>query len=116
MTNDDGRKPEGRPQVDGDARGQRRHSRIGVLAVQLRQRPLDRERRPRRALGIILLRHRVAEQRHQAVAKLLADLSAHLRHCRRGGVEICSNQIAPFLSIKSRGYAGRVPPDRRTSL
>ena len=105
-----------RPQLDGNARGKRGLSGVGVLAVQLGQRPLDRERRTDRALGIILLRHRVAEQRHQAVAELLGDLAAQFRHCRRCGIKIGSDEIAPFLGIEFRGYAGRNPPDRRTSL
>ena len=40
--------------------------------------------------------------------RLLGDLAAHLRHCRRRGVEICSNQVAPFLGIELRGNAGRI--------
>jgi len=63
-----------RPRIDRNAGGKSGLSAIGVLAVQLGERPLDRERRTDRALGIILLRHRVAEQRHQAVAELLGDL------------------------------------------
>ena len=39
-------------------------------------------------LRVVLLRHRIAEQHHQAVAQLLGDFAAHLRHCSRGGVEI----------------------------
>ena len=51
-----------------DARRKRRLSCIGVLSVQLGERPPDRERRPHCALGVVLLRHRMAEQRHQPVA------------------------------------------------
>ena len=65
------------------------------------------ERRPHRALGIVLLRHRIAEQRHQPVAELLGDMAAHLRHRRRGRVEIGADQIAPLLGIELRGNAGR---------
>ena len=104
-----------RPSVDRDARGERWLASAFVLAVQLGERALDRERRPHRALGIVLLRHRIAEQRHQPVAELLGDLAAHLRHRRRGGIEIGADQIAPFLGIEFRGDAGRNPPDRRTS-
>ena len=87
----------------------------GVLAVQFGQRALDRQRRPRRALGVVLMRHRIAEQRHQPVAELLGDMAAHLRDRRRGGIEIGADQIAPLLGIELRGNAGRARPDRRTS-
>ena len=98
-----------------DAGGKRRLARAGVLAVQLGERALDRERRPHRALGIVLLRHRIAEQRHQPVAELLGDIAAHLRHRRRSGVEISANQVAPFLGIEPARQCRSNPPDRRTS-
>jgi hypothetical protein len=86
----------------------RRPGRPGVLAVQLDKRALDRERRPHCALGIVLLRHRIAEQRHQSVAELLGDLTAHFHDRRRSGVEIRAHEIAPLLSIEARGNAGRI--------
>ena len=39
-----------------------------VLAVELGERTLDRQRRPCRPLGVVLMRDRIAEQRHQPVA------------------------------------------------
>ena len=90
-----------------DAGDELRLAGAGVLAVQLGQRALDRQRRPRRAFGIVLLRHRIAEQRHQPVAELLGDMAAHLRHRRRGGIEIGADEIAPLLGIELRGNAGR---------
>jgi hypothetical protein len=39
-----------------DARSERWHPRAGVLAVQLRQRPLDRERRADSTLCVMVLR------------------------------------------------------------
>ena len=92
---------------DPDARVERRLASTGILAVHLGERPLDRERGPRRAFGVVLLRHRIAEQRHQPVAELLGDMAAHLRHRRRGGIEIGADEIAPLLGIKLRGNAGR---------
>jgi len=68
---------------------------------------LDRECRPRRALGVVLVRDRIAKQSHQPVAQLPGDVAAHPRHRRRGGVEISADQIAPFLVIELRGNAGR---------
>ena len=37
---------------------------LSILAVHRGERPLDRERSPRRAFGVVLLRHRIAEQHH----------------------------------------------------
>ena len=79
----------------------------GVLAVELGKRALDRQRRARRALGVVLMRHRIAEQRHQPVAELLGDMAAHLVDRRRSGVEIGADEVAPLLGIELRGNAGR---------
>jgi hypothetical protein len=81
-----------RPGIDCNASCQHRLARASVLPVQLGQRPLDRQRRPHCPLGIVLLRHRIAEQCHQPVAELLGDFAAHF-HDRRGGhIEISANQ------------------------
>ena len=90
-----------------DAGGKLRLTGAGILAVQFGKRALDRERRPRRALGVVLVRHRIAEQRHQPVAQLLGDMAAHLGDRRRGGIEIGADEVAPFLGIELRGNAGR---------
>ena len=92
---------------EADAGGEHRLAGAGVLAVQLGQRALDRQRRPRRALGVVLLRHRIAEQRHQPVAELLGDMAAHFCDRRRGGIEIGADEVAPLLGIELRGNAGR---------
>ena len=92
---------------EADAGDERWLAGAGILAVQFSQRALDRERRPRRALGVVLMRHRIAEQRHQPVAELLGDMAAHLRHRRRSGIEIGADKVAPFLGIELRGNPGR---------
>ena len=74
----------------------------GVLAVQFRERALDRQRRPRRALGVVLVRDRIAEQRHDAVAEFLGDMAAHFLDCRRCGIEIGADQVAPVLGVELR--------------
>ena len=51
---------------------------------------------------------RIAEQRHQSAPELLGDLPAHLRYCRRGGIEIRVNQIAPLLDIELGPNVGRI--------
>ena len=65
------------------------------------------KRRAHRALGVVLVRDRIAEQRHQPVAELLRHMTAHLRHRRRGGIEIGADEVAPLLGIELRGNAGR---------
>ncbi len=94
--------------LDRDTRGERWFARSSIPAVQLHQRALDRQRRAHRPLGVVLLRHWVPEQRHQAVAKLLGDFATDFRYCRRSGIEIRANKIAPFLGIEFRGNASRV--------
>jgi hypothetical protein len=58
------------------------------------------QRRPPRALGVVLLCSRIAEQSHQAVAQLLGDAAAHLSHRRRSGVEIGADKVAPLLGVE----------------
>jgi hypothetical protein len=70
------------PQVDGDACSERWPADVLVLAVKVGERPLDRECRPHRPLRVVLLRHRIAEQRHQPVAELLGDFAAQLGYRR----------------------------------
>ena len=69
-----------------------------------------------RALGLVLLRHWIAEQRHPAVTKLLGDFAAHLRNCCRRGIKIGTDQFAPVLGIEPGSQCRSSPPDRRTSL
>jgi hypothetical protein len=38
------------------------------------------------SFGIVLLGHRIAEQRYHAVAQLLGDFTADIRYCRRRGI------------------------------
>jgi hypothetical protein len=70
-----------RPRVDGNARREGWLGGALILAVLLGKRPLDRQRRPHCTLSIVLLTHRVTEQRHQSVAELLGDPAVHLRYC-----------------------------------
>ena len=79
----------------------------GVLCVEFGERALDGERRADRALGVVLLRDRVSEQRHQPVAELLGDTAAHLRHRLRRSVEIGADQIAPILRRRGGRNGGR---------
>ena len=45
---------------------------------------------------------RIAEQRKDAVAQLLGYMPAELSDRRRGGIQITTNQVAPFLNIELR--------------
>jgi hypothetical protein len=45
---------------------------------------LDRERSPRRAFGIVLLRHWITKQHHQPVAQLLGHMTAQFGRSPRG--------------------------------
>jgi len=68
---------------------------------------LNRQRGANRAFGIVLLRDRVSEQRHQPVAEFLGDTPAHLRHRLRRGVEVGADQIAPILGVERGRNGGR---------
>ena len=54
-----------------DAGGKLGRAGSGVPGVEVGKRALDGERGAHRALGVVLLRLRIAEQRHQPVAELL---------------------------------------------
>ena len=64
-----GRVHHDRAALDADAGGKLGRARSGVPCVEVDERALDRERSPHRALGVVLLRLRIAEQRHQPVAE-----------------------------------------------
>ena len=49
------------------------------LALRSAKRALDRERGAHSALGVVLLRVRIAEESHQPVAELLQDMAAEAR-------------------------------------
>ena len=88
--------------LEPDAGGKLGRARSGVPGVELGERALDGERGAHRAFGVVLLRLRVAEQRHQPVAELLQHMAAKPRHRRRGFVEIGADQIAPVLRVEPR--------------
>jgi hypothetical protein len=76
---------------DTDARVERWLARAGVLTVDFCKRALDRERRPNRTFSVVFLRDRIAEQRHQPITQFFGDVAAHLRHGRRGYIEIAAD-------------------------
>jgi hypothetical protein len=74
----------------------------------------------RTALGVVLLRLRITEESHQAVAELLQDMPAERSYRPRSLVEVGVDEVAPVLRVKLRGEAGRADkiaehdPDRST--
>ena len=88
--------------LEADAGGKLGRARSGVPGVEVGERALDRERGAHGALGVVLLRLRIAEQGHQPVAELLQHMAAETRHRRRGLVEIGADQIAPVLRVEPR--------------
>jgi hypothetical protein len=91
---------------EADAGLKFRLSDTSTLAVQVGERTLDRQRSPCGALGIVLVRERIAEQCHQPVAELFCHMAAHLRHRGRGTVEISVDEVTPLLSVEPCRYAG----------
>ena len=70
-----------RPRLEPDPRQQFRRALDGVPRVDLTKGALDGERRPHRALRVVLLRRRVAEESHQPVAEPLQHMPAQSGHC-----------------------------------
>ena len=97
----------GRTGFETDTRGQLRRAGAGILAVELCERALDRQRGADRALDVVLMGERIAEQCKQPVAQLLGDVTSHFRDRGRSGVKVRPDEIAPLLGIELRGNPGR---------
>ena len=93
------------PGIEADPRRKLRGAFTGVSGVDFDKRALDRERGAHRALGVVLLRVRIAEQRHQPVAELFQHMAAEPGHRRRGLVEIGAHEITPVLGVELCGHA-----------
>ena len=102
-----GRVDDDRAALDADAGGKLGRARSGVPGVEVGERALDRERGAHSALGVVLLRVRVAEQRHQPVAELFQHVAAEPGHRRRSFVEIGVDEVAPILGVELCGQACR---------
>ena len=81
------------PGIKADPRGKLRGAFAGVSGVDFDKRALDRERGAHSALGVVLLRVRIAEQRHQPVAELFQHMAAKPGHRRRSLVEIGVDEV-----------------------
>ena len=95
------------PGIKADPRRKLRGAFAGVSGVDFDKRALDRERSAHGALAVVLLRLRIAEQRHQPIAELFQHVAAERGHGGRGGVEVTAHQIAPVLGIELRREARR---------
>ena len=100
------------PGIKADSCGEFGRAFSGVSRVDFDKRALDRERGAHSALSVVLLRVRVAEQRHQPVAKFFQHMAAETVHRRGGLVEIAVDEGAPILGVKLRSHACR--PDEVT--
>ena len=69
------------PGIEADPRGKPRRALAGVSGVDFDKSALDRERGAYRALGVVLLRMRIAEEGHQPVAEPLQDVPAKPVYC-----------------------------------
>src|SRR5271169_5843434 len=95
------------PGIKADPRRKLRGAFADVSGVDFDKRALDRERGAHRALGVVLLRVRIAEQRHQPVAELFQHMAAEPGHRRRGLVEIGAHEITPVLGVELCGETRR---------
>ena len=97
-----GRVDHRRAAIEADARGELGQAFRGVPGGEVSERALDGEGRAHGPLGVVLLRVRIAEQRHQPVAEFFQDVAAEARHRRRGPVEIGPDRIAPVFRVEPR--------------
>ena len=91
------------PGIKADPHGKLRRAFAGVSGVDFDKRALDRKCGAHRALGVVLLRVRIAEQRHQPVAELFQHVAAKPGHRRRSFIEIGVDEAAPVLSVELCG-------------
>jgi hypothetical protein len=99
----EGRVPRSRhhgPGFEADAGNKLRLAGAGVLAVQLRERPLDRELRPHGALSVVLLRDRMPNNAIRPSPDFLATLPSISVTGVEAASRISANQVAPFLGIE----------------
>ena len=96
-----------RPGFQADAGDELRRPCPRVPGVEFGERALDRERGAHRALGVVLLRVRIAEQGHQTIAEPFQYVAAKARHRLRSRVEIGPDEIPPILRVEPRRKARR---------
>jgi hypothetical protein len=88
----------------------RNQGRSARKALDFDKRALDRERGAHSVLGVILLRLRITEERHQPVAQPLEDVAAKTNYRIRRLVEVSVDQVSPVFGVKLRRKTGR--PDK----
>jgi hypothetical protein len=80
----------------------------GASGVEFGESALNGERGAHRALGVVLLRVRIAEQGHKTVAELFQHIAAKSSHRLRSLIEIGPDEIAPILRVELGREARRV--------
>jgi hypothetical protein len=95
------------PGIKADPGLKLRDASAGVSSVDFNKRALDRERGAHCALSVVLLRVRIAEQRHQPVTELFQHMSAEPGYRRRRLVEIGVDECAPILGVELGGETRR---------
>ena len=96
-----------RARVEANAGRKRRRLGRRIASIEVGERALDEKACAHRAFGVVLLRLRIAEQRHQPVAELFQNMPAKSGHRARGFVEIGINKVAPVFRVKLRDETGR---------
>jgi hypothetical protein len=93
------------PRGDSDAAGGRREV---AAATRLAAEGLDDlQRRTDRPLGVVLVRARPSEARHDAVAQHLVDVTAEARDHLAAGIVEAAQDVPHLLGIEPRGELGR---------
>jgi len=89
--------------MDPDPRRQ-----IGVpgLLVELRDIVDNRQAGARGTLRVVVVGLGIAEERHDAVTKVLGDVAAEARYRFCGRALVAGYRIAPFLGVELRGDPG----------
>ena len=96
-----------RPGVQPDPRGKLGRALACVPGVEVGERALNGERGAHRAFGVVLLRLRVAKERHQPVAELLQHMAAQTGHRCLCFVEVGADEIVPIFRVETGRKASR---------
>jgi hypothetical protein len=87
------------PRLKANPRGTFRRTFAGSLRIDLREGAMDRQRRSHRALGVVFLRDRVAEQGRQTIAQPFQDMPPSVVTARDASSKIGAYNVAPVLEL-----------------
>src|ERR1700730_2175034 len=77
------------------------------VLVELRYGAEDRQACARGTLGVIVVRFRIAEIGHHAVAEVLRDMPAEALDCLRRRTMVLADDLSPLFRIEMPCYLGR---------